>query len=76
MKDGPYTDRVIELVKSFMDGNNLNYSKIAAVLERNGKPMTRQGFFKMVKNGSLRVATLMEALDAFGMEIRIEKKGE
>jgi len=76
LKDSPYTEKIVELVEGFMKENGLNYTKVSASLMRNGKPMSRQGFFKMVKNGSLRVATLMEVLDAHGMCIQIVKKKE
>ena len=65
---------MVELVEGFMKEHGLNYAKVASTLVRDGKPMSRQGFFKMVKNGSLRVTTLMEVLDAQDAEIKIENR--
>lgn len=76
MRNDPYTERVAELMNGLMVFCHTNYSQASAKLIRNGKPMTRQGLWKMVQGGSLKVATLLEVLDAYGVELQFVKDGQ
>ena len=69
-------EKVVQLMDAVMALGNTNYSRVAAMIEKNGKPLTRQSFFKMVKNGSLRLSVFLEVLDVLGMEMVIRKRGE
>ena len=74
LSDNKYKDRATALFESFMRRKGLNYSKIAGDMTANGRSMSRQGIFKMVKNGSIKVSTLMEILDYYEMQMVIRKK--
>lgn len=70
-----YRERMIELVEDLMKSSGMNYSRVAALIVRDGKPISRQAFFKCVKNGTLRVTMLLEVLDKLGIEMQFVKKG-
>ena len=69
MKD-PYKTKVVELVERLFKEYNLNYSKAGRQIIRDGKPMSRQSLWKMVLNGSLKLSTFLEILDANGISVR------
>lgn len=73
MKDNPYTKDVIDIFEEIMDGCGTNYSKVASMIVNDGKPMSRQSIFKMVKQGSLKVSTLFRILDALDVEVDFVK---
>lgn len=74
MKNDPYTQDVIEVFEQIMEGCETNYSKTAALIETNGKPMSRQAIFKMVKQGSMKLSAFFKILDALNVQV-IFKKG-
>lgn len=76
MRNDPYTDRVIDLMDGLFKYCHTNYSQASTKLIRNDKPMTRQALFKMVKGGSLKVSTLLEVLDVYGVELKLVKDGQ
>ena len=72
MNEQYYKDRVIEVVEKFFEEFNLNYPRAAAQIMQNGGPMTRQSLWKMVSNGSLKMAVFLEMLDANGAAIQFK----
>lgn len=75
MKNNPYTHDVIEIFEQIMDGCETNYSKTAAMIDNNGKPMSRQAVFKMVKQGSIKLSAFLRILDLLDVTV-IFKKGD
>ena len=76
MKNDPNTQRLVDMIEDLMAETEMNYSKMSTLIVRNGKPISRQAFFKQVKGGSLKVTTLMEVLDGLGRELKIEEIAE
>ena len=74
MKNDPYTQDVIEVFEQIMEGCDTNYSKTAALIENNGKPMSRQAVFKMVKQGSIKLSAFLRILDVLNVNV-VFKKG-
>lgn len=71
-----YKEEIKEMFESILKGCESNYSRVASMVVRDGKPMVRQSLFKMVRGGSLRVVTLFRVLDIFGLNVKIEKDNE
>ena len=76
MKNDPYTQDVVEVFEKIMDGCGTNYSKTAAMIVNDGKPMSRQAIFKMVKQGSLKLSLFFRVMDMLGVDVVFVKDGE
>lgn len=76
MKNSPYRDRVVDLVNGLLLYCNTNYAQASAKMSKVDKPLSRQALWKMVNNGSLKLATFLELLDAYGVELKFEKEGQ
>lgn len=73
MKDSQYTDRIVDMIDELVESCDTNYSQVSSKVIRNGKPISRQAFWKMVHSGSLKVSTLMEFLDAYDLKLCFKK---
>ena len=71
-----YSERASALVDECMDLAGTNYSQAASRIIKNGKPLSRQSFFKMAKSGSIKLSTFMAMLDAYDLEMEIRRKSE
>ena len=61
-------DRVVKYVETMFKLRGTNYSQVASKLKgRNGKPMSRQALFRMVKNGTISLQTVMDIADVLNM---------
>lgn len=76
MENNPYTPDVIDNFEKIMEKCGVNYSKVASMIVNDGKPMSRQAVFKMVKQGSLRLSLFFRIMDLLGIDVLFEKDGE
>ena len=73
--DVKYTEELITIFEALSKSCWSNYSRVAANISKDGKPVARQSFFRMVKNGSLRATALFMVLDVLGVKLVFEKDG-
>lgn len=69
-----YSGAASQFVEYLLQNAGLSYGKAASLIGRNGKPLSRQSFFKMVKNGSIRLSVFLELIDSLGYELICRKK--
>lgn len=60
-------NQVADIVDSVLKYKATNYSKVAEMFS-----MSRQVFFRMVKNGTLKMSLFLEMLDAFNLRLDIK----
>ena len=76
MTNNTYINDVIEIFEQIMGKCGTNYSKVASMIVNDGKPMSRQSIFKMVKGGSLKLSVLFRILDMLDVEVEFRRHGE
>lgn len=65
-------ERVVKFVETMLKLNGTNYSQVASKLKgKNGKPMSRQTLFRMVKNGTISFQNVLDIADLLGDSIEI-----
>lgn len=69
------TPEIVKIVETMFKYRGTNYSQVSSLLKtKNGKPMSRQVLYRMVNNGTISLAMLMEIADILNFDLKIKDR--